>query len=72
MDKMNTVFYLIMRRMRIPLLVLLTVYTVAIIGMTLMPGIDDQGNPWRMNFFEAYYFVSYMGTTIGFGELPKR
>jgi len=70
MDKMNTVIYLIMRRMRIPLLVLLTVYTVAIIGMTLMPGIDDQGNPWRMNFFEAYYFVSYMGTTIGFGELP--
>ena len=59
-----------MRRMRIPLLVLLAVYTVAIVGMTLMPGVDDQGNPWRMNFFEAYYFVSYMGTTIGFGELP--
>jgi len=38
--------------------------------MTLMPGVDSQGNPWRMNFFEAHYFVSYMGTTIGFGELP--
>jgi voltage-gated potassium channel len=70
MDKMNTITCLIMRRMRVPLLVLLTVYMVAIIGMTLMPGVDDQGNPWRMNFFEAYYFVSYMGTTIGFGELP--
>jgi len=67
---MNTIIFLIMRRMRIPLLVLLTVYTVAIVGMTLMPGVDDQGNPWRMNFFEAYYFVSYMATTIGFGELP--
>jgi Trk K+ transport system NAD-binding subunit len=67
---MNTIICLFMRRMRIPLLVLLAVYTVAIVGMTLMPGVDDQGNPWRMNFFEAYYFVSYMGTTIGFGELP--
>ena len=70
MDKMNTVIFLIMRRMRVPLLVLLTVYTLAIVGMTLMPGVDDQGRPWRMNFFEAHYFVSYMGTTIGFGELP--
>lgn len=56
--------------MRIPLLVLLTVYVLAIVGMTLMPGLDDQGKPWQMNFFEAHYFVSYMGTTIGFGEIP--
>ncbi len=67
---MNIVIFLVMRRMRMPLLVLLTVYTVAIIGMTLMPGIDDQGNPWKMDFFHAFYFVSYMGTTIGFGEIP--
>ncbi|KHD06297.1 potassium transporter TrkA [Candidatus Thiomargarita nelsonii] len=67
---MNAIICLIMRRMRIPLLVLLMVYTIAIVGMTFMPGVDSQGNPWRMNFFEAHYFVSYMGTTIGFGELP--
>ncbi len=23
-----------------------------------------------MSFFHAFYFVSYMGTTIGFGEIP--
>lgn len=67
---MNTIIFLILRRMRTPLLVLLTVYALAIVGMTMMPGLDDQGNPWQMNFFEAFYFVSYMGTTIGFGELP--
>jgi Trk K+ transport system NAD-binding subunit len=67
---MNIFIFLVMRRMRMPLLVLLSVYTIAIIGMTLMPGIDDQGNPWKMDFFHAFYFVSYMGTTIGFGEIP--
>ena len=67
---MNTIIFLIMRRMRIPLLVLLSVYGMAIIGMTLIPGVDDQGNFWRMSFFHAYYFASYMGTTIGFGEIP--
>ena len=56
--------------MRIPLLVLLTVYTIAIIGITLMPGKDNEGNLWYMDFFHAFYFVSYMGSTIGFGEIP--
>ena len=36
----------------------------------LIPGVDDQGNPWRMDFFHAFYFVSFMGSTIGFGEIP--
>lgn len=26
--------------------------------------------PWRMSFFHAFYFVSFMGSTIGFGEIP--
>lgn len=36
----------------------------------MVPGQDDQGNPWRMDFFHAIYFVSFMGSTIGFGEIP--
>jgi len=67
---MNTVIFLVMRQMRLPLLVLLTVYTVAIVGMTLVPGKDADGNIWYMDFFHAFYFVSFMGTTIGFGEIP--
>jgi len=67
---MNSIIFLIMRRMRLPLMILLTVYALAMVGMTLVPGVDDQGNVWYMDFFHAFYFVSYMGTTIGFGEIP--
>ena len=67
---MNSITFLILRRLRRPLLLLLTVYSIAVLGFTLIPGIDDNGNPWRMDFFHAFYFVSYMGSTIGFGELP--
>ncbi|RBP48328.1 Trk K+ transport system NAD-binding subunit [Arenicella xantha] len=35
-----------------------------------MPGIDPNGDTWHMSFFHAFYFVSFMGTTIGFGEIP--
>lgn len=65
-----TVFFLILRRLRNPLIFLVCVYAIAVFGLTLIPGIDDQGQPWRMDFFHAFYFVSFMGSTIGFGEIP--
>ena len=67
---MENVFFLIFRRMRAPLLVLIATYTVAMIGLVLIPGQDAEGHPWRMDFFHAFYFVSFMSTTIGFGEIP--
>ena len=67
---MDSVIFLILRQMRAPLLVLSTVYTIATLGLTLIPGMDDQGQVWYMDFFHAFYFVSFMGTTIGFGEIP--
>jgi len=66
----NEVIFLIFRRMRVPLIILVLSYAVSILGFTLIPGQDDQGNPWRMDFFHAFYFVSFMGSTIGFGEIP--
>ncbi len=59
-----------LRRMRAPLIVLICIYAISILGFVLIPGMDDQGEPWRMSFFHAFYFVSYMATTIGFGEIP--
>ncbi len=56
--------------MRIPLLVLIIAFAISITGLTLIEGMDDKGNPYRMNFFDAFYFVSYMASTIGFGEAP--
>ncbi|MBS97450.1 MAG: potassium transporter TrkA [Oceanospirillaceae bacterium] len=67
---MYDILYVLLRRLRTPLITLIVVYAVSILGFTLIPGQDDQGNPWRMDFFHAFYFVSFMGSTIGFGEIP--
>lgn len=67
---MPNLYSLVFRRLRVPLAVLIFVYAVSVFGMTLIPGVDDQGQPWKMSFFHAFYFVSFMGSTIGFGEIP--
>ncbi|HEB81594.1 MAG TPA: potassium channel protein [Gammaproteobacteria bacterium] len=61
---------MILWRMRTPLIILICVYAIAILGLVLIPGVDDQGRPWHMSFFHAFYLVSYTATTIGFGEIP--
>ncbi|HID50220.1 MAG TPA: potassium channel protein [Chromatiales bacterium] len=67
---MNNIIFVLLRRLHAPLIALLSVYAISILGFVLIPGMDDQGRPWRMDFFHAFYFVSFMGTTIGFGEIP--
>ncbi|MCZ2816181.1 potassium channel family protein [Modestobacter sp. VKM Ac-2984] len=62
--------FLVLRRMRAPLIVLIVVFAVSVLGLTLVPGEDAAGRPWRMGFFDAFYFMSYTATTIGFGEIP--
>lgn len=66
---MDNVFFLVMRRMRMPLLSLILVLSISALGMTLIPGQDTHGNAVPVSFFRALYFVSYMTTTIGFSEL---
>lgn len=57
--------------MRGPILLLITIYSICMIGMVLVPGLpDENGNPTYMSFFHAYYFLAYTATTTGFGELP--
>lgn len=60
----------IFRQMRRPIITIILYYTVAILGLVLIPGIDDQGNPYEMGFFHSFYIVVYTSTTIGFGEIP--
>lgn len=62
--------FVVLRRMRAPLIVLIVIFTVSIVGLTLIPGESPDG-PWRMGFFDAFYFMSYTATTIGFGEIPE-
>jgi len=69
---MDTIVFLILRRMRAPLLVLIVTYAVTIAGFGLIPGVDAAGNPAPpLSLFHAFYVVSYTATTIGFGEIPE-
>jgi Trk K+ transport system NAD-binding subunit len=56
--------------MRAPLIVLIMIFAVSVLGLTLIPGQDADGNPVQMGFFDAFYVMSYTASTIGFGEIP--
>ncbi len=56
--------------MRAPLLALLVTYSIAMAGLVVIPGLDDAGDVVHLSFFDAFYFVSYTATTIGYGEIP--
>jgi Trk K+ transport system NAD-binding subunit len=66
----NSALWIVLHRMRAPLLVLIATYTISIIGLLLIDGVDDAGNVYHMNIFDSFYIVTYTATTIGFGELP--
>jgi Trk K+ transport system NAD-binding subunit len=63
---MQNLVYILIRRLRSPLIALIAVYAIFILGFVLIPGRDNFG---PMSFFDAFYFVSFLGTTIGFGEI---
>jgi len=67
---MDSILFLILRRLRRPIILIIVSFSVAILGFTLMPGLDDKGQPWHISLFEALYIISYTATTIGFGEVP--
>jgi len=68
----NSAFFLVLRRMRVPIIVVIVIYAISVFGLTLVPGIDADGKPTApLSFFHAFYFVSYTATTIGFGEIPN-
>lgn len=66
----SATIFLVLRRMRAPLIVLIVIFAVSVLGLSLIPGQTESGEPYRMTFFDAFYFMSYTATTIGFGEIP--
>jgi voltage-gated potassium channel Kch len=66
----NEVIFLIMRRMRLPLLFVVTTFAFCTAGMMLMPGVDPDGNPYRLNIFDAFYQMTITLTTVGYTEAP--
>jgi voltage-gated potassium channel len=69
-DQASATIFVIMRRMRAPLIILIVIFAVSVLGLVLIPGEDPAGQPYHMSFFDAFYFMSYTASTIGFGELP--
>ncbi len=62
----DRVTMIVLRSMRVPIMLLFSVYCIGIAGFTLIPGVDDD----PLSFFHALYILSYTATTTGFGELP--
>ena len=67
---MDNIIWLTMRRMRMPLILMILVYSLSVCIMVLIPGQDETGRVVRVNFLDAAYFIAIMATTIGFGEMP--
>jgi len=69
---MSDAVYLLLRRMRAPLILVIAVFAVCAFGLSRMPGIDVHGNQAPpMTMFDAFYVITYTATTIGFGEVPQ-
>ncbi|MFK5645893.1 NAD-binding protein [Ornithinimicrobium sp. LYQ121] len=60
--------FLVLRRMRMPLVVVVSVFALMTFGLSVMPG--SEANPERLSVFDSFYVISYTGLTIGFGEVP--
>jgi voltage-gated potassium channel len=67
----SSAFFLAARRLRAPILAIVAVFAVGMVGLALIPGVDEDGRPWRLTLFQALYFMAYTATTIGFGEIPR-
>ena len=67
---MSDILFLILRRLRAPLITVIIVYAISVGGLALIPGLAPDGSRQPMSIFHAFYVMSYTATTIGFGEIP--
>ena len=69
-ERRQSISLMIIRRLRAPMILLIVIISVSVLGLTLAPGPIIDGQPRNLSFFQAFYFISYTATTIGFGEIP--
>ncbi|MCL2310762.1 MAG: NAD-binding protein [Proteobacteria bacterium] len=67
---MGEPLFLILRRLRQPLLVVVVTVTITVLGLANIPGVDENGNPAPLGYFHAFYIISEVTTTLGFSEIP--
>ena len=70
-ERHRSIFLTIIRRLRAPLILLISIIAISVLGLAMTPGPVVDGQPQYMSFFHAFYFISYTATTIGFGEIPS-
>jgi voltage-gated potassium channel len=52
-DQASATIFVIMRRMRAPLIILIVIFAVSVLGLVLIPGEDPAGLPYHMSFFDS-------------------
>ena len=62
--------FMVLRRMRMPLIAVIVSFAIAVFGLTFVPGTDADGNLHYLTVFDAFYLMSYTALTIGYGETP--
>ncbi|MDR1529088.1 MAG: NAD-binding protein [Burkholderiales bacterium] len=67
---MKETVFLVLSRLRRPIIVVITSLAISVFGLANIQGIDADGNPGTLGYFYAFYIMSYTATTIGFGEIP--
>jgi len=60
---------LVLRRLRLPIILVIFIFAVSVLGLVIIPGHDAHGHVTHMSLFDAFYFVSYTAMTIGFSEI---
>jgi len=50
----SATIFLIMRRMRVPLITLIVIFSVSVAGLALIPGVDADGQPAKLSLFDAF------------------
>lgn len=59
--------FVMLRRLRKPLVVLVMILAGASVGLSQIPGTDGR----RLTLFESFYFMTYTAATIGYGEIVQ-
>lgn len=61
---------LVLKRLLLPITILLCVMSASIVGLMIIPGETPEGEIYWLGFLDALYITSYTASTIGFGEIP--
>lgn len=57
--------------MVMPVVMMVLIMSITVLGLVLIPGVGENGEATHLRFSEAFYFMLYTATTIGYGEITN-